>query len=48
METARLMFGRANASRDAIGHMAPTGKPDYSALGKILATPPEWATLRAS
>lgn len=47
METARLMFGRASASRDAIGSMTPTGKPDYSALEKILATPPEAVTLRA-
>lgn len=47
METARLMFGRAEASRDAIGNMTPTGKPDYTALERILATPPADATLRA-
>lgn len=47
METARLMFGRAEASRDAIGNMTPTGKPDYTALERILATPPTDATLRA-
>lgn len=47
METARLMFGRATASRDAIGSMTATGKPDYSALEKILATPPDGVTLRA-
>lgn len=46
MDTARLMFGRANASRDAIGQMTTSGKPDYSALEKILATPPVGATLR--
>ena len=46
MDTARLMLGRATASRDAIGHTTPSGKPDYSALEKILATPPEGARLR--
>ena len=46
METARLIAGRATASRDVRGHATPRGKPDYSALERLLATPPAEATLR--
>ena len=46
METAQLMTGRATATRDVLGGMTPGGKPDYSALEKILATPPARGSLR--
>lgn len=46
METAQLMTGRATATRDVLGAMTPRGKPDYSALEKILATPPARGSLR--
>ena len=46
METARLITGRATASRDVRGHATPRGKPDYSALERLLATPPAPGTLR--
>ena len=46
METARLMTGRATSTREVLGAMTPGGKPDYSALEKILATPPARGTLR--
>jgi phosphohistidine phosphatase SixA len=46
LETARLMVGRAQVSRDVLGHMTTGGKPDYSALDRILASPPPQATLR--
>jgi phosphohistidine phosphatase SixA len=46
LETARLLAGRASASRDVRGHMTATGAADYSALEKILATPPAPGTLR--
>ncbi|MDQ3027810.1 MAG: hypothetical protein M3R58_15075 [Pseudomonadota bacterium] len=46
METARLMTGRASATREVLGAMTPGGKPDYSALETILATPPARGTLR--
>jgi len=46
LETARLIAGRANPSRDVRGHPTSTGRPDYSALEKILATAPPAGTLR--
>ena len=46
LETARLMLNRASATRDVLGGMTTGGKPDYSALQKILATPPAPGTLR--
>jgi phosphohistidine phosphatase SixA len=46
METARLMTGRATASRAVLGMMTTTGKPDYSQLDEILATPPAPGTIR--
>lgn len=46
VETARLMTGRATATRDVFGAMTSRGAPDYSALEKILATPPASGTLR--
>ena len=46
VETAQLMAGRATPTRDVLGGMARGGKPDYSALEKILATPPARGTLR--
>lgn len=46
METAQLMTGRASATREVFGAMTPGGKPDYSALEKILATPPARGSLR--
>jgi phosphohistidine phosphatase SixA len=46
LETGRLIAGRATKSADVRGHMATTGRPDYAALEKILATPPAAGTLR--
>jgi phosphohistidine phosphatase SixA len=46
METARLITGRATASRAVLGMMSSTGKPDYSQLDEILATPPAPGTIR--
>ena len=46
METARLITGRAAASRDVRGYATRGGKPDYSALERLLATPPAAGTLR--
>lgn len=46
METAQLMTGRATATRDVLGAVTAGGKPDYSALEKILSTPPARDTLR--
>ena len=46
VETARLMTGRVRATRDVFGAMTSGGAPDYSALEKILATPPANGTLR--
>jgi hypothetical protein len=46
METARLITGRATASRAVLGMMSSAGKPDYSQLDEILATPPAPGTIR--
>ena len=46
METARLITGRATASRAVLGVMSSAGKPDYSQLDEILATPPAPGTIR--
>lgn len=46
LETGRLIAGRATKSTDVRGHMTTTGRPDYAALEKILATPPAAGTLR--
>ena len=46
METARLLTGRATSSRAALGGMTEHGKPDYSALDRILATAPARGSVR--
>jgi len=46
MDTARLMMGRATASRAVLGMMTATGGTDYSQLDAILATAPARGTLR--
>ena len=46
METARLIAGRATASRAALGGMTEHGKPDYSELDRILATSPAAGSVR--
>ena len=46
METARLIAGRASASRAALGGMTEHGKPDYSELDRILATAPAAGSVR--
>jgi phosphohistidine phosphatase SixA len=46
MDTARLITGRATASRAVLGMMTTTGGTDYSQLDAILSTAPHRGTLR--
>jgi len=45
MDTARLIAGRATASRDVLGTMH-AGRLDYSELARLLASPPPAAEVR--
>ena len=46
VETATLMFGRAERSADVLAHAGADGKADYGALLRIVSTPPPAGTLR--